>query len=141
MQETDGQKRTALDSTPADATHDMLPDTGEWWETATTPVTLAELRGRTWSREDLAPTSSLGRPGRAPRSQSPATSSRTRSRVTDGGDGIGDVFIDLSDLGGSALTRMLDDGADPDATGGDGIVHRSRLPRNGRLERRAHSST
>ena len=28
-QEADGEKRTALDSVPHDATHDMVPDTGE----------------------------------------------------------------------------------------------------------------
>ena len=43
-QETDGEKRTALDSCPHDNTHDMLPDTGDWGETATTPVTPTPLR-------------------------------------------------------------------------------------------------
>lgn len=41
-QEPQGTKYTALDSNPHDATHDMLPDAGGWWETATTPVTLTQ---------------------------------------------------------------------------------------------------
>lgn len=118
MQETEGQRRTALDSTPHDATHDMLPDTGNWWDTATIPVTLSQYAEYVVLEEGYAPTLSAG--AASPSVAQPGDLVTYTVRVTDGGGGIGDVLIDLSDLGGSPFARMRDDGAGPDATAGDG---------------------
>jgi hypothetical protein len=45
------------------------------------------------------------------------------ARVTDGGDGVGDVLADLSAIAGAPLARMHDDGesAHGDETAGDGV--------------------
>ena len=118
-QETDGEKRTALDSCPHDATHDMVPETGEWWETATTPVILANYVEYVLREEELAPTLSDGEADPSP-AQSGELVTYTVS-VADAGGGIGDVFLDLSDIGGSGFMRMSDDGAHPDASAGDGV--------------------
>jgi hypothetical protein len=118
MQETEGVKRTALDSTPHDATHDMLPDTGGWWETATTPVTLSQYAEHVVLGEGYAPTLSEG--AASPAIAQPGDLVTYTIAVTDAGGGVGDVLIDLSDLGGSAFARMLDDGVAPDAAAGDG---------------------
>ncbi|MCK5597909.1 MAG: carboxypeptidase regulatory-like domain-containing protein, partial [Candidatus Eisenbacteria sp.] len=118
-QETDGEKRTALDSCPHDATHDMVPETGEWWETATTPVILANYVEYVLREEELAPTLSDGEADPSP-AQSGELVTYTVS-VADAGGGIGDVFLDLSDIGGSGFMRMSDDGAHPLASAGDGV--------------------
>jgi hypothetical protein len=119
MQETGGEKRTALDSVPQDATHDMIPDVGEWWETATNPVTLSQYATYVIREEGLAP--SLANGAAVPDTARPGDLVTYSVRVTDQGGGIGDVFIDLSDLGGGKLTRMLDDGFARDGFARDGI--------------------
>ena len=119
MQETEGQKRTALDSVPQDATHDMIPDVGEWWETATNPVTLSHYATYVVREEGLAP--SLASGAAVPDTARPGDLVAYGVRVTDQGGGIGDVFIDLSDLGGLKLTRMQDDGFARDGFARDGI--------------------
>ncbi len=139
MQETDGQRRTALDSTPHDATHDMLPDTGNWWDTATVPVTLSQYAEYVVLEEGYAPTLSAG--AASPSVAQPGDLVTYTIAVTDAGGGIGDVLIDLSDLGGSAFARMLDDGVDPDATAGDGTYTVSDVLSVGRLGRRSTRSS
>jgi hypothetical protein len=119
MQETEGQKRTALDSDPQDATHDMIPDVGEWWETATDPVTLSQYAEYVIRAEGLAP--SLANGTAVPDTAGPGDPVTYSVRVTDQGGGIGDVFIDLSPLGGSEFTRMLDDGLGLDRAARDGV--------------------
>ncbi len=123
MQETDGQKRTALDSVPNDATHDMLPDVGEWWETATTPVTLGNYTTYVVREEGDAPALANGLAVPAP--AAPGDLVVYTVQATDTGGGIGDVFLNLSPLGGTEIVRMLDDGAGADATAGDGIYSAS----------------
>jgi len=118
-QETDGEKRAALDSCPHDATHDMLPETGDWWETATTPVTLANYGTYVLHEEGVAPVLSEGHAD--PPSVEPGSLVAYTVRVTNAGGGIGDVFIDLDDIGGDEFVRMTDDGAGADATAGDGV--------------------
>lgn len=118
MQETDGVKRTALDSTPHDATHDMLPDTGGWWETATNPVTLSQYAEHVVLEEGYAPTLSAG--AASPAVAQPGDLVTYTVAVTDAGGGVGDVLIDLGELGGSRFKRMRDDGSGPDVTAGDG---------------------
>ena len=119
MQEADGEKRTALDSVPDDATHDMDPDTGEWWETATNPVTLSEFAFYTVPEGGMAPLLSDGEARPSP--AQPGALITYTATVTDAGDGIGDVFIDLEELGGSRFTRMYDDGILPDQDEDDGV--------------------
>jgi len=123
MQETDGEKRTALDSVPNDATHDMLPDSGEWWETATTPVTLGNYTTYVVREEGDAPTLANG--SAVPSPVAPGELVTYTVDVTDTGGGIGDVFLDLSSIGGSQLIRMLDDGAGADVIAGDGTYSAS----------------
>jgi len=119
MQETEGQKRTALDSVPHDDTHDMEPDVGEWWETATTPVTLSNYAEYVIREEGLPPTLENGRA--KPSFAAPGQNVTYSVKVTDAGGGIGDVFVNLFELGGGFLTRMEDDGFEPDSTAGDGV--------------------
>ena len=118
MQETDGVKRTALDSTPQDATHDMLPDSGNWWDTAANPVTLTQYAEFVLREQGYAPELSGGTA--LPSVAEPGDLVTYAVEVADGGGGIGDVFIDLSELGGSTYARMLDDGFGADETAGDG---------------------
>ncbi len=118
-QETEGQKRTALDSVPQDNTLDMDPATGEWWENATNPVTLVN-----WAvHEILVP----GEPpeltgGTAdPSTAQPGDLVTYSVDVADAGAGIGDVFINLSSIGGPSFLRMMDDGRAPDGRAADGV--------------------
>ena len=125
MQETDGEKRAALDSAPQDATHDMTPDTGEWWETATDPVTLSNWSIFVPDAGGVAPLLSNG--AASPAVASPDTRVVYTAMVEDAGDGVGDVFIDLSRLGGSQYTRMRDDGQESDEFAGDQIYTAARV--------------
>jgi hypothetical protein len=118
MQETEGQKRTALDSTPHDATHDMLPAAGNWWETATTPVTLTQYAEHVLAAPGSAPTLSAG--AATPSVAQPGETVVYTVVVTDAGGGVGDVLLDLSEIGGSPYARMRDDGNGADAAAGDG---------------------
>jgi hypothetical protein len=119
MQETDGEQRTALDSVPHDATHDMEPETGEWWETATTPVTLTNYADYVVVSEGFAPGLANGQAGPSP--AQPGDVVTYSIEVTDTGGGIGDVFLNLLDIGGEPLIRMQDGGEWPDIVGGDGV--------------------
>jgi len=123
MQETDGEKRTALDSVPNDATHDMVPDVGEWWETATTPVALGNYTTYVVREEGDAPMLANGLA--APTPAAPGDLVLYTVEVTDTGGGIGDVFLNLSPIGGTQIVRMRDDGAGADASAGDGIYSAS----------------
>ena len=42
-------------------------------------------------------------------------------KVADAGGGIGDVFLDLTSIGGSSFLRMSDDGAVADRAARDGV--------------------
>jgi len=119
MQETDGVKRNALDSVPQDDTHDMIPDSGEWWETAETPVTLSNYTTYVIREEGFAPILSNG--AATPSEAEPGELVTYSVNVADAGGGIGDVSIDLTDVGGSPFLRMTDDGAGPDRTARDGV--------------------
>ncbi len=122
-QEADGEKRTALDSVPQDATHDMEPETGEWWETATTPVTISNYATYVVREEGDAPTLTGGEAEPSP--AEPGDLVTYTIEVTDTGGGVGDVFLDLSPVAGSPIVRMLDDGTGADATAGDGVYSAS----------------
>ena len=123
MQEVAGDpdpvKYTALDSTPHDATHDMLPDVGDWWETAENQVTLSNYQSYVLREGGLAPELSDGEA--SPSEAQPGNLVTYTVRATDTGGGIGDVFVDLTDIGGDGFVRMSDDGVEPDAAEGDGV--------------------
>ncbi|MCK4680514.1 carboxypeptidase regulatory-like domain-containing protein, partial [bacterium] len=123
MQEVPGDpdavKYAALDSAPHDATHDMLPDVGDWWDTATNTVTLSNYQTYVLRAEGLAPVLSDGEADPSP--AQPGDLVTYTVQVTDTGGGIGDVFLNLSDIGGDRFVRMADDGVDPDAAAGDGV--------------------
>lgn len=118
-QEPSGTKYNALDSNPHDATHDMLPDTGEWWETATDSVTLS-----VWA-EWVIP--AFGNPPTLSNAAADPDTARSGDDVlfsvgvADAGGGIGDVTVNLAALGGDAETPLADDGTGGDQTPADGI--------------------
>jgi hypothetical protein len=123
MQEVPGDpdpvKYTALDSTPHDATHDMLPDVGDWWETASNQVTLSNYQSYVLREGGLAPELTDGDADPSPAQLGDLVTYTVR--VTDTGGGIGDVFLDLSDIGGDRFVRMADDGTRADEYARDGI--------------------
>jgi hypothetical protein len=118
-QEPSGTKYNALDSSPHDSTHDMLPDVGEWWETATDPVALS-----VWA-EWVIP--AFGAPPTLANAAADPDTARSGDdvlfsvSVADAGGDIGDVTADLAALEGDAETPLVDDGTGGDETPSDGI--------------------
>ncbi len=123
----DGEKRSAFDSVPQDATLDLTfdyldPQPGDW-DIALGPVTLSA-----WSRAYRVktdfPTPPVVTEARAePAALEAGTPYTLTARVADAGDGVGDVLADLSATAGAALARMYDDGpggGHGDAVAGDG---------------------
>ncbi|MFH1314135.1 MAG: glucodextranase DOMON-like domain-containing protein [Candidatus Eisenbacteria bacterium] len=117
-QEFEGSKYNALDSSPSDATHDMDPDEGEWWETATTPVTLSKYG--LYIVPLLTTPPDLSDPSASPDSVSPGEIVTFSVTVEDAGSGVGDVFMDLTPLGGRSVTWLYDDGTHGDDAQLDG---------------------
>ncbi|HVP58480.1 MAG TPA: glucodextranase DOMON-like domain-containing protein, partial [bacterium] len=118
-QETSGNKYTALDSDPPDATQDMLPAQGNWYDTATMPHNLQTYATYTFPSPGAPP--ALTSPSVTPSSASPGDNLTLKVAVDDAGGGIGDVLADLSPLGGDAATRLYDSGTGGDDRAGDGI--------------------
>ncbi len=115
-QEAFGTKYGALDSNPHDATVDME---GEWWRNAARPMNLSKYA--TYVFPQLPKPPGLSQPSVSPAVASPDTLLTLSVAVTDSGDGIGDVFADLRSIGGSAFTRLNDEGRNGDQRSGDGI--------------------
>ncbi len=120
-------KRSAFDSVPSDSTLnlDFPPDSTDPadWASTEQDVTL-----HAWSRVYRVDRDFPAAPGIAEVAAVPAELSAgalftLSARVTDGGDGVGDVLGDLSAMGGSTLARMFDDGVPEhgDAAAGDGV--------------------
>ncbi len=126
-QEDGGQKRSAFDSVPPDATLDLDfdyldPQTGDW-ESTVLPTTLANW-GRTYRiKTDFPTPPAVTEAAAAPVELTAGTPYVLTARVLDAGDGVGDVLADLSSTAGAALARMHDDGetAHGDAFAGDGV--------------------
>jgi len=118
-QEASGTKYTALDSDPQDATQDMLPAEGNWYDTAGAPHNLQTYATYTFPTPGAPPT--LANPSVTPASASPGDRLTLAVGVDDAGGGIGDVLADLSPLGGDAATRLYDTGTGGDDQAGDGI--------------------
>jgi len=118
-QETPDAKYNALDSTPADATHDMEPPSGEWWQTAQDTVYLSQYGIFVVPETAVPPSLSQARAN--PDSAQTGDQVRFSVRVEDAGGGIGDVYANLTQVFGDAVTRLNDDGAGGDNTAGDGV--------------------
>ena len=126
-QEDGGQKRSAFDSVPPDATLDLDfdyldPQTGDW-EATVLPTTLSAW-GRTYRvKTDFPTPPTVTEAAAAPAELVAGSPYVLTARVQDAGDGVGDVLADLSATAGAALARMHDDGeaAHGDAFAGDGV--------------------
>ncbi|MBK9302400.1 MAG: carboxypeptidase regulatory-like domain-containing protein [bacterium] len=126
-QEDGGQKRSAFDSVPPDATLDLDfdyldPQTGDW-ESTVLPTTLSAW-GRTYRvKTDFPTPPTVTEAAAAPAELAAGSPYVLTARVQDAGDGVGDVLADLSATAGAALARMHDDGetAHGDAFAGDGV--------------------
>jgi hypothetical protein len=118
-QEASGTKYTALDSDPQDATQDMLPAEGNWYDTAAAPRNLQTYAAYTFPAPGAPPT--LADVSATPASASPGDRLTLRVAVDDAGGGVGDVLVDLSPLGGDAAMRLYDSGTGGDDQAGDGI--------------------
>jgi len=118
-QEPQGTKYTALDSNPHDATQDMLPDTGEWWETAMNPVSLSEYA--VFELPAVGAPPALSQAAASPDTILPGDEVLVSVMATDAGGGIGDVYADLSTIGGDAVAYLTDDGTGGDQSAGDGV--------------------
>ena len=120
-------KRGAFDSVPEDATLDLDfdyldPQPGDW-DSTELPVTLSNWSPAYAPRTDFPARPEITDASVEPSSTVPGAPFTLRARVTDAGGGVGAVLADLSQLGGSALAPMYDDGlaTHGDATAGDGI--------------------
>ena len=118
-QEPSGTKYNALDSNPHDATNDMLPDAGDWTDTATDPVTLSLWAE--WAVPEFGDPPALSEAAAEPDTARAGDDVLFTVRVTDAGGGIGDVTANLSAIGGDAETPLTDDGTGGDVTASDGI--------------------
>jgi len=126
-QEDGGQKRSAFDSVPPDATLDLDfdyldPQPGDWNATVL-PTTLSN-----WSRSyrvktDFPTPPAVTDAAAAPMELAAGTPYVLTARVQDAGEGVGDVLADLSATAGSALARMYDNGeaSHGDTYAGDGV--------------------
>jgi hypothetical protein len=118
-QEPSGVKYNALDSNPNDATNDMIPDTGNWWDTATQPDTLSIWAE--WVIPEFGTPPLLSEAAAAPDTAGPGDNVLFTVSVLDAGGGIGDVTVDLSPLEGEPDQPLSDDGTGGDETPSDGI--------------------
>ncbi len=124
MQE-DGEKRPALDSSPADATVDMIPPSGNWFDSSNLiPTTLSQWAamvpveiGTSLRILDASFSPTVSTQGDLVLIQAqPGFEGATPSNANL------QVFADLTtNFGGDALTPMFDDGSHGDALAGDGI--------------------
>ena len=121
-QEPFGTKYNALDSNPHDATNDMVPNdgSGEWWKTAEDRVYLSN-----WAEFVVPDLGDIGNPPSltnatiTPDSMYTGETATFTVDVRDSGGGVGDVFADLSSIGGEQVTWLFDDGSNGDVLAGD----------------------
>ncbi|MBC8422904.1 hypothetical protein H8E07_02160, partial [bacterium] len=121
--------RSALDSVPSDDTlnlnwdPDNPDDPNTNWPSMTESRTLTNW-SPTYSVKTGFPTPpSLGNVAAAPASLEAGALFVFSARVTDAGDGVGDVLADLAAIAGPRLARMYDDGEanHGDNNAGDGV--------------------
>lgn len=126
-QDDGGTKRSAFDSAPQDSTlnltFDYLDPGPSDWNAALGPVTLVAWSEPYVVKTDFPTPPAVTEVAVAPAAVNAGAPIILSARVTDAGDGVGDVLADLSAMGGGSLSRMHDDGqtSHGDATAGDGI--------------------
>ncbi|MBU1072015.1 carboxypeptidase regulatory-like domain-containing protein, partial [bacterium] len=126
-QEDGGQRRSAFDSVPSDNTLDLDFDylnPGESdWNAALGPVTLSVWSPTYTVRTDFPTPPTVTNATATPAELEAGSPLTLTARVTDAGDGVGDVLADLSAIAGAPLARMHDDGESGhgDTAAGDGI--------------------
>jgi len=116
-------KRSAFDSAPHDSTLDIDFDPSDPeadWSITETPVALNHYADRYPLDLEFPTPPELSNPTADPAAVTAGGTVTFMVDVTDAGDGIGDVLLDLSPLGGSRFQRMVDDGTNGDASAGDG---------------------
>ncbi|MBD3425208.1 MAG: hypothetical protein GF417_12295 [Candidatus Latescibacteria bacterium] len=115
-------KRSAFDSAPHDSTLDIDFDPSDPeadWSITEIPVTLQHYAERYPLNLDLPTPPVLSSPAADPAEVSAGEIVTFTVDVEDAGDGIGDVLINMSPLGGSRFQRMFDDGTNGDNRAGD----------------------
>jgi hypothetical protein len=118
-QEFGDKKYTALDSSPHDSTHDMVPSSGDWFETATMPVSLSQYATYVLPQGGTAP--GLSDAAIRPSTASPGDDLAITVAVEDRGGGVGDILADLGSLGGDSAARLNDAGTGGDSQASDGV--------------------
>lgn len=123
MQEEGDTKRSAFDSAPHDSTLDIDFDPFDPeapWEITKTPVTLHHYSDPYEVNLDFPTPPVLSSPTANPPTVEAGGTVTFSVAVTDAGDGIGAVLINLSPIGGPRFQTMRDDGTNGDQTAGDG---------------------
>ena len=127
LTQEDGIKRSAFDSVPQDSTLNLAfdwenPEEGDW-DIAENTMTLHNWGPTYVPRTDFPTPPEVTNATPQPASLNAGEIFVLTAAVSDGGDGIGDVLADISELGGGSQTRMHDDGetSHGDVTAGDGI--------------------
>jgi len=118
--------RSALDSVPPDATLNLNwdPDDPDGpWDSMTASHTLSAWSPTYVVRTDFPTPPTVANAAADPAELEAGMPLTLTARVTDAGDGVGDVLADLSAIAGSPLARMHDDGETThgDETAGDGV--------------------
>ncbi len=116
-------KRSAFDSAPHDSTLDIdfdPTDPGADWSITEAPVSLHHYSQRYGIITAFPAAPVLSNPAADPPAVAAGDTIFFYVDVTDGGDGIGDVLIDLSPVGGAGFQPMTDDGTGGDQAAGDG---------------------
>ncbi len=125
-QEEDGIKRSAFDSAPQDSTlnltFDYINPGPNDWDTTLGPVNLVAWSAPYRPKTDFPAPPAISEVQVTPVSINAGEMITLTAKITDAGDGIGDVLADLSAASGGAMARMYDDGnpTHGDLTSGDG---------------------
>jgi hypothetical protein len=123
MQETGEEKRSAFDSAPNDSTLDLdfdPEDPNADWSVTLTPVQLNHYAPPYAVNQVFPDAPVLANPAAAPPTVQAGEMVLFTVDVADAGDGIGDVLIDLTPLGGPRFQPMRDDGTNGDQNAADG---------------------
>ena len=116
-------KRSAYDSAPHDSTLDIdfdPYDPGADWSITETPVVLHHYSEKYGIIEAFPEPPILSNPAADPQAVTAGEDMVFSVDVADGGDGIGNVLLNLSYVGGPEVQPMTDDGTGGDETAGDG---------------------
>jgi hypothetical protein len=119
----EGTKRPALDSAPDDATVDMIPPGGDWWNQLPPETRLSHYgtvvpveTARALVLQDVAFTPAVVTQG-----ETTVLTARPAFTTSAPPSPVFQVFADLALLGGDPQAPLNDEGRDGDATPGDGL--------------------